>query len=134
MKIASTRFVGILAALLGAMMVGCGDTDEHGSHDGHSPAAHEDAEPETEQAEDEQAEDDVAEDDDEGLDFEGLSVEDRKLAKAQKVCPVSDQTLGSMGTPIRIEHDGKVIFFCCQMCKPRFEADPEPYLAKLQKK
>ncbi len=129
MHIAGFRFVGILATLLGAMMVGCGDKDEHGSHegDGHSPDAHEDAEPESEP-------DDMTEDDEEQLDFEGLSLEDRKLAKAQKVCPVSDQKLGSMGTPIKIEHDGKVIFFCCQMCKPRFEKDPETYLAKFQKK
>ena len=121
------RFAGIVAALLSAMMVGCGDKDEHGSHehDGDDPAAHEDEEPESEP-------DAAAEDEDEELDFEGLSLEDRKLAKAQKMCPVSDQKLGSMGTPIKIVHDGKVIFFCCQMCKPRFEKDPEPYLAKLQ--
>ncbi len=129
MKIASLRLAGVLATLLSAMMVGCGDRDEHGSHekDGHSPAAHEDAEPESEP-------DDMAENEEEELDFEGLSLEDRKLAKAQEVCPVSDQKLGSMGTPIRIEHDGRVIFFCCAMCKPKFEKDPETYLAKLQKK
>ncbi len=116
----STRLLGAIVAMIVSLTRGCGENQD-------APSAPEDAEPESEQA-------DMAENEEEELDFEGLSLEDRKLAKAQKVCPVSDQKLGSMGTPIKIEYDGKVIFFCCQMCKPRFEKDPETYLAKLQKK
>ena len=113
----STRLLGALVAMIVSVTLGCGENND-------APA---DAEPESEL-------NGMADNEEEELDFEGLSLEDRKLAKAQKVCPVSDQKLGSMGTPIKIEHDGKVIFFCCQMCKPRFEKDPETYLAKLQKK
>jgi len=62
-----------------------------------------------------------------------LSAADQKLAKAQGVCPVSGEPLGAMGTPVRIEYEGTVVFFCCEKCKPKFEADPAKYMAKLKK-
>jgi Cu(I)/Ag(I) efflux system membrane fusion protein len=59
-----------------------------------------------------------------------LSPEDRKLAEAQKTCVVSEGELGSMGTPIKVEHNGKTYFLCCEHCREPFENDPEKYLAK----
>lgn len=61
-----------------------------------------------------------------------LSAEDRVLAETQKVCVVAKEPLGSMGTPIKVEHDGQVAFLCCAGCKEAFEADPEKYLAALK--
>jgi YHS domain-containing protein len=54
-----------------------------------------------------------------------------KLVSAieQKTCPVM------VGNPINkdlfTEYKGKKVYFCCPACKPKFEADPEKYLAKL---
>lgn len=61
-----------------------------------------------------------------------LSPEDRALAEKQKVCVVAKEPLGSMGTPIRVEHDGQVAFLCCSGCKETFEADPHKFLAALE--
>lgn len=61
-----------------------------------------------------------------------LTPEDRALAETQKVCVVAKEPLGSMGTPIKVEHDGQVAFLCCAGCKSAFEADPDKYLAALK--
>ncbi len=47
----------------------------------------------------------------------------------QKTCPIM------AGNPINknlfTEYKGKKVYFCCPACKPKFEADPEKYIAKL---
>lgn len=58
---------------------------------------------------------------------------DREAAKKQEVCPVSDHALGSMGAPIKVAHDGKDLFLCCEGCKEEFEKDPATFVAKLKK-
>ena len=60
-----------------------------------------------------------------------LSAEDRAVADAQQICPLSKQPLGSMGTPIKVEYEGKPVFLCCEHCKEGFEADPEKFIANL---
>jgi YHS domain-containing protein len=51
-----------------------------------------------------------------------------KLSVEQKTCPI-------MGNPINkevyVEYKGKKVYFCCPGCEPKFEADPEKYVAKL---
>lgn len=47
-------------------------------------------------------------------------------------CVVSDEELGSMGEPIVKEHNGKTVKFCCKSCLPKFDADPEKYMAKIK--
>jgi YHS domain-containing protein len=63
-----------------------------------------------------------------------LSEADRAAALAQKVCPVSDQALGSMGTPIKVTVKGRDVFLCCESCREKLEANPDEYLAKLDAK
>ena len=46
-------------------------------------------------------------------------------------CPVSGEALGSMGDAIVKEYEGRKVRFCCSMCVPRFEKDPEAYFAKI---
>lgn len=46
-------------------------------------------------------------------------------------CPVSGEKLGSMGDPVVIKHGNREVRFCCNACKPKFEADPEAYLKKI---
>ena len=49
-------------------------------------------------------------------------------------CPVSDEKLGAMGTPVVFVHDGQEIKLCCKNCRKDFDADPAKYLAKLTSK
>lgn len=48
--------------------------------------------------------------------FADMAPTDREAAIAQKTCPVSDQELGSMGTPIKVVVEGREVFVCCQGC------------------
>jgi hypothetical protein len=61
-----------------------------------------------------------------------LSDADRAAAIAQKVCPVSDKPLGSMGKPPRVAIDGQDVFLCCLGCEDTIKSDPARYLAKLR--
>jgi len=65
--------------------------------------------------------------------FEKLSVNDRKLAKKQQFCPVAEMPLGSMGTPIAVDVNGRKVFICCEGCREDLLANPVKYLAILPK-
>lgn len=70
---------------------------------------------------------------DELAEIKKLPEAEQALAIAQAVCPVSGHNLGSMEKPIKIEHDGKTAFLCCEGCKGDFDADPAAVMAKLAK-
>jgi hypothetical protein len=61
-----------------------------------------------------------------------LSDEDRALAEKQRICPVSDEPLGSMGVPVKVTVKGQDVFLCCAGCKDAIEENPDEYLAKVQ--
>jgi hypothetical protein len=46
-------------------------------------------------------------------------------------CIVTDNKLGSMGTPITKVYADQEVKFCCKPCIAKFEKDPQKYLAKL---
>ncbi|MCM2369967.1 hypothetical protein [Aporhodopirellula aestuarii] len=46
----------------------------------------------------------------------------------QKVCPVMDEPLGGMGTPIKVMVGDKPIFLCCKGCIKKVQAEPAKYL------
>lgn len=48
-----------------------------------------------------------------------------------KVCIVSGEELGSMGEGSSEVYQGQEIKFCCAKCQPKFDADPQKFLAKL---
>ena len=48
-------------------------------------------------------------------------------------CLVSGEKLGSMGDPVKIEHEGREIQFCCGHCIETFQKKPAKYLKKLDK-
>ncbi len=60
-----------------------------------------------------------------------LSVDDRALAEKQKICPVSDEPLGSMGAPRKISVAGHDVFICCEGCEKALTSEPDKYLVKL---
>ncbi len=44
-----------------------------------------------------------------------------------KICPVSNEPVGSMGAAMKATHKGKVYNFCCSMCTKDFNNDPEKF-------
>ena len=61
-----------------------------------------------------------------------LSPTDRALVDSQEWCAVStDDRLGSMGPPLKLDIKGQAVFVCCKGCKRKAEADPDRTLAKL---
>jgi len=61
-----------------------------------------------------------------------LSAEDRALAEKQKVCPVSGESLGSMGPPYKVHVKDRDVFLCCPGCEEALRKDPDTYLAKIK--
>jgi hypothetical protein len=59
---------------------------------------------------------------------------DKELIAEQKTCPVTDQTLGSMGKPVKVVVKDRTVFLCCAACKKKLLADPDKYLKKLDEK
>jgi hypothetical protein len=74
----------------------------------------------------------VALSDEEIAQIEKLPEAERGAALAQKVCPVSQENLGSMGTPIKKVVNNRTVFICCKGCVKELEEDPEKFLAKLK--
>jgi YHS domain-containing protein len=66
--------------------------------------------------------------------FDKLSEADRAAALAQKICPVSGDKLGEMGTPFKVTVKGRDVFLCCPSCKDDLLKDPDKYFAKLDAK
>jgi YHS domain-containing protein len=66
--------------------------------------------------------------------FDKLSETDRAAALAQKVCPVSGEKLGEMGTPYKVTVKGRDVFLCCPSCKEDLLKDPDKYFAILDAK
>ncbi len=62
-----------------------------------------------------------------------LSDADRASAEKQHICPVTGDMLGTMGVPIKLTVKDQVLWICCDGCKESVEADPDKYLAKLNK-
>jgi Cu(I)/Ag(I) efflux system membrane fusion protein len=60
-----------------------------------------------------------------------LSPEDRTLAEKQKTCPVTDEPLGSMGTPIKVTVEGRDAFVCCEGCVDELKNNFAKYEKKL---
>lgn len=57
------------------------------------------------------------------------------LSDAAKTAEIKQQTCPVMGGDINpelyTEYEGKKVYFCCEGCKEKFEANPEEYLSKL---
>ena len=62
-----------------------------------------------------------------------LSPEDRALVQAQRLCPVTGEALGGMGTPVKVTVKGQPVFLCCDGCTKKAMRDPDKTLAEVQK-
>lgn len=47
-------------------------------------------------------------------------------------CIVTDNKLGSMGSPVTKVYGEQEVKFCCKPCVGKFEKNPPKYLAKLR--
>lgn len=45
-----------------------------------------------------------------------------------KLCPVSREELGSMGTPLKVARDGQATYLCCKGCLKKVQAEPDKFL------
>lgn len=48
-----------------------------------------------------------------------------------KTCPVSNEELGGMGTPVDVVLGGRLIRLCCKSCKKDVESDPTKFIAMI---
>ena len=62
-----------------------------------------------------------------------LSPEDAASAEKQHFCPVSDEMLGTMGAPKKVDVMGQQVWICCDGCRDKLLKSPDQYLAKLKK-
>jgi YHS domain-containing protein len=60
-----------------------------------------------------------------------LPAAEQDAAIKQVSCPISDEHLGAMGTPVKVSAEGKTFFLCCKSCKKDVDADPKAAIAKL---
>lgn len=63
---------------------------------------------------------------------EPVSAEEKELAARQRICPVTELPLGSMGRPIAVTVQGKKVLLCCRGCEKAIQASPEKFLARLK--
>lgn len=56
---------------------------------------------------------------------------DAKAIAAMKMCPVSNEDLGSMGGPLKVTRGDKVTFICCKGCLKQLQANPDKYFRKV---
>ena len=104
----------LLSAVVIATFVGC-------ANEAPAPDAGEPSQPSASQAQDPEIVEALA----------SLSPEDRALAEKQKICPVTKEPLGSMGTPEKVELEGRSVFVCCAGCIEMLKENPDEYLSNL---
>jgi hypothetical protein len=44
-----------------------------------------------------------------------------------KKCPVSDETLGEHGKPVKVTHEGTDVWLCCKNCIKDFNKEPAKF-------
>lgn len=120
-----------LAIATGLMISGCKDGDGHDDHSGHDHGA-EGADHDKDGGKEHAKDGDAGhEKDGDGDATKAAALPAGTIAYALDTCIVADSKLGSMGDPFVMIHDGQEVKFCCEGCKPKFEADPAKYLTKL---
>jgi hypothetical protein len=62
-----------------------------------------------------------------------LAPADRTLAETQRLCPITGEALGGMGTPVKVDVKGQTVFLCCDGCKKKALDHPDKTLASVQK-
>lgn len=120
-----------LLTFAAALLAGCTQQDV-AQDDAPDPAQVQQEAPPVADEDNQQPQDEMAELDPEVQEaLAALPPADREAALEQKICPVSGQPLGSMGTPRKVTVQGREVFTCCEGCDDELRENPEEYLAKL---
>ncbi|HWB11059.1 MAG TPA: heavy metal-binding domain-containing protein [Pirellulales bacterium] len=61
-----------------------------------------------------------------------LTAQERASAERQKVCPITGMALGSMGTPVKVDLNGRAVWLCCAGCETVASEEPGKTLEKLE--
>lgn len=62
-----------------------------------------------------------------------MPAKERAAAESQKYCAIATKNpLGSMGTPVMLELEGKPVFLCCKGCVAKARANPTATLAAVE--
>ncbi len=61
-----------------------------------------------------------------------LSPADRQLAETQRLCPILNSRLGSMGKPVKLTIRGEPIFLCCDACREKALKQGEETVQKVK--
>jgi hypothetical protein len=61
-----------------------------------------------------------------------LSTPDRRLVETQKMCPILNNPLGSMGPPVKVMLKNQPVFLCCPACEKRARSDPDKTLEDVE--
>lgn len=62
-----------------------------------------------------------------------LSPADAASAEKQHICPVTEEMLGTMGAPIKVDVNGQDVWICCEGCRDALLENPSKFLAKLKR-
>ena len=73
-----------------------------------------------------------------GLPFLGMAQTHKKMPKPPKktalICPVTGEKIASAKAAVgHSKFKGKTYYFCCPMCKPKFDKSPGKYVANAAK-
>jgi YHS domain-containing protein len=63
--------------------------------------------------------------------IEKLAEKDRKLALAQRLCPITGEKLGSMGKPYKMSIRGRTLYLCCEGCQEEVKRHTEVAFEKI---
>jgi multidrug efflux pump subunit AcrA (membrane-fusion protein) len=61
-----------------------------------------------------------------------LDPADRQLARAQRLCPITEAPLGAMGKPVKVVLRNQPVFLCCKGCVLKANKDPLATLKKVE--
>ena len=117
-------FSGFASLVMAALLVGCGSKDQ--------PAETGGAHPMDTMQHEMQHDAGSAAKAAEALGAAAVTAADKTLMAAQGTCPVSGEDLESQEAPVKLDYEGKTVFFCCEDCVAQFKKSPTKYLAKLK--
>lgn len=58
---------------------------------------------------------------------------EQAAALAQRICPVTEELLGSHGKPLKVQVAGRTVYVCCAGCVSDLKSNPEKYLSQLDR-
>ena len=61
-----------------------------------------------------------------------LNADERRLVDEQDICPISNERLGSMGVPVKVQVRDETVYLCCKSCQKSALEKSDETLAKVK--